>query len=190
MTEIGQDNGPNNSIDPGASPNGGALDRLLGRIAGSMNALGSAWIFVLMILINIDATGRTWFAAPMDGVVEMIELTLVAIVFLQLGDATRQGRLTRSDGFFRLILRRRPTVGRILGALFDGLGMVFMIIILWGSVPILLESYREDFYVGTEGIFTAPVWPVKLIVVIGAILMAVQFAAFAYRYLSPPRDVN
>jgi len=184
VTQIGQDNGPNATDEPGASPDGGALDSFLGKVSGSMNALGSAWIFVLMILINIDAGGRTWFAAPMDGVVEMIELTLVAIVFLQLGDATRQGRLTRSDGFFKLIMRKKPAFGRFLGALFDGLGLAFMVIILWGSVPILIESYREDFYVGTEGIFTAPVWPVKLIVVIGASLMALQFADFARRYLT------
>ena len=183
MSEIGQDDGPNAEVEPGASPNGGALDALLGKVSGGMNALGSAWIFVLMILINIDAGGRTWFAAPMDGVVEMIELTLIAIVFLQLGDATRAGRLTRSDGFFKIIQVRKPAVGRFLGALFDGLGLAFMVIILWGGIPILIESYVEDFYVGTEGIFTAPVWPVKLIIVFGAALMALQFAVFARRYI-------
>lgn len=167
-----------------APPYGGALDVALGRVLGVMNALGSLWIFVLMILINIDAGGRTWFAAPLDGVVEMIELTLVAIVFLQLGDATRSGRLTRSDGFFRLMLRRKPRLGRAFGALFDGLGIVFMTVILWGSVPILFEAYRDDFYVGTEGIFTAPVWPVKLIVVVGCIVTALQFAAFGVRYVA------
>ena len=167
-----------------ASPNGGALDFLLGRVLNSMNAIGSMWIFVLMVLINIDAGGRTWFAAPMDGVVEMIELTLVAIIFLQLGDATRAGRLTRSDGFFRMILKRKPNVGRALGAFFDALGVLFMMVILWGSVPILIEAYEGDFYVGTEGIFTAPTWPVKLIIVIGCVVTALQFAAFGHRYIN------
>ncbi len=175
---------PSTKRTDGASPDGGALDFLLGRVLGGMNAIGSLWVFVLMVLINIDAGGRTWFAAPMDGVVEMIELTLVAIVFLQLGDATRAGRLTRSDGFFQIMLRNKPKIGRAFGVLFDGLGVAFMAIILWGSIPILVESYREDFYVGTEGIFTAPVWPVNLIIVIGCVVTALQFAIFGMRYLN------
>lgn len=204
MAPTGHEQQPDPDTDPGAPPEGGApytgstgtlpaggfdgaFDRALGRVLGGMNALGSAWIFVLMILINIDAGGRTWFAAPMNGVVEMVELTLVAIVFLQLGDATRHGRLTRSDGFFRLVERRWPAVGRWLGAAFELCGLAFMAIVLWGGVPILAEAWREDFYVGTEGIFTAPVWPVKLIVVIGSALMAVQFAVLAWRRLAPPR---
>ncbi|MBT6094696.1 MAG: TRAP transporter small permease [Rhodospirillaceae bacterium] len=183
MTEAGRER-PTVTQENRASPNSGALDFLLGRVLGAMNALGSLWIFVLMILINLDAGGRTWFAAPMDGVVEMIELTLVAIVFLQLGDATRSGRLTRSDGFFQIMLRKKPVVGRAFGVLFDALGIAFMVIILWGSLPILFEAYRDDFYVGTEGIFTAPVWPVKLIIVIGCVVTALQFAAFGMRYLN------
>jgi TRAP-type mannitol/chloroaromatic compound transport system permease small subunit len=171
--------------EDGASPDGGAPSSLLDKISGSMNALGSLWIFVLMILINIDAIGRTWFASPMDGVIELIELSLIGIIFLQLADATRCGRLTRSDGFFNMIQRRKPVAGRYLGILFEGLGILFMLIILWGSVPILIESWVEDFYVGEEGIFTAPVWPVKLVIVIGCVVTALQFASFGWRYLVP-----
>ena len=183
MAESGPDRSKS-STDFGAPPTGGAPSSLLGRVLGSLNALGSIWIFVLMVLINIDAGGRTWFSSPIDGVVETIELSLVGIVFLQLGDATRHGRLTRSDGFFRLLLAHKPAMGRFLGALFDGMGILFMGIILWGSVPIFLEAYREDHYVGDVGIFTAPEWPVKLVIVIGCVVTALQFAAFGRRYLT------
>jgi TRAP-type C4-dicarboxylate transport system permease small subunit len=174
----------------GAPPSGGALFSLVDRLLSSLNALGSLWIFCLMALINADAFGRTLFAAPIDGVNEIIELSLVGIVFLQLGDATRRGRLTRSDGFFKFVLGRRPAIGRVMGAAFDLLGAFFMGLILWGSTPLLIEAWEGDFYVGNEGVFTAPVWPVKLVIVIGCFVTMLLFLIFARRYLRPGASMS
>jgi len=163
----------------------GAFDSGLGRVLSGLNSVGSAWIFVLMVLINADAFGRTLFNAPINGVPELIELSIVGIVFLQMGDALRNGRLTRSDGLFNLALARRPALGRAMGAGFDLLGAVFMALILYGSVPLLAEAWTRDYYVGVEGWFTMPVWPVKAIIVIGCVVTLAQFLAFAQRYLAP-----
>jgi TRAP-type mannitol/chloroaromatic compound transport system permease small subunit len=163
----------------------GAFDSGLGQVLSGLNSVGSVWIFVLMVLINADAFGRTLFNAPINGVPEMIELSIVGIVFLQMGDALRNGRLTRSDGFFNLALTRLPTLGRAMGATFDLLGAVFVGLILYGSVPLLAESWTRDYYVGVEGWFTVPVWPVKVIIVIGCVVTLAQFLAFAWRYLVP-----
>jgi TRAP-type mannitol/chloroaromatic compound transport system permease small subunit len=168
---------------PGAAPRGGIPAYLFDRVMVYLNSIGSIWIFALTILINTDAFGRKLFAAPINGVPEIIELSIVGIVFLQLGDATRHGRLTRSDGLFKAIQKRWPAIGRALGALFDLLGALFMSLILYGSVPLFIESVEKDFYVGVEGLFTAPVWPVKLIIVIGCIVTLLQFLVFAWRYL-------
>lgn len=171
----------------GTPPTGGVLFSAFNRLVSGMNALGTAWICALMLLINADAFGRTLFAAPIDGVIEMVELSLVGIVFLQLADATRRGRLTRSDGFFNLVMMRKPRVGRYMGAAFDFLGALFMAIIVYGSIPLLLDSIRNDYYVGNEGVFTAPVWPVKTIIVIGCIVTLLQFLVFVWRYLAGGR---
>jgi TRAP-type mannitol/chloroaromatic compound transport system permease small subunit len=74
-------------------------------------------------------------------------------------------------------------VGRLQEALFDHLGAIFMALILYGSVPIFIESVEKGFYVGVEGLVTFPVWPVKLIIVIGCIVTLLQFLVFAWRYL-------
>jgi TRAP-type C4-dicarboxylate transport system permease small subunit len=166
----------------GAERDGAGAGGWLTRLLVGLNGIGSVWIFALMVLINTDAFSRTLFTAPIYGVNEMIELSIVGIVFLQLGDATRTGRLTRSDGLFRLFLRRRPTAGRFLGVLFDGLGAVFMGLILYGSYPLLAEAWENDYYVGNEGVFTAPVWPIRTIVVVGCLVTLAQFLAFAWRY--------
>ncbi len=184
MSEEGSDPQPSTEITK-ASPQGGAFTLALNAVLSGMNALGSLWILVLVLIINADALGRKLFAHPLDGVIEITELSLVGIIFLQLGDATRKGRLTRSDGFLGIVQRRRPFIGRCMGGGFDLLGAVFMGLVFWGSVPLLIESIREDFYVGVQGIITIPVWPVKLVIVVGAAVTLLQFLVFAWRYLRP-----
>jgi len=168
----------------GSPPKGGGLLSAFNVFVSGMNAIGTAWIFVLMVLINADAFGRTLFAAPIDGVIEMIELSLVGIVFMQLCDATRRGRLTRSDGFYNFVSVRKPRIGRYMGVAFDSLGAIFMLIIILGSVPLLIDAYNNDYFVGNEGLFTAPVWPVKLIILIGCTVTMFQFMVFVGRHLS------
>ncbi len=174
----------------GALRTKGAPSILFNGALSTLNAIGSVWLFALVILINADAMGRTFFLAPIDGVNEMIELSLVGIVFLQLADATRKGRLTRSDGFFKYLLKKFPAIGRTLGFLFEFCGIVFMVIILWGGVPLLVEAFEGNYYVGNRGIFTAPVWPVKLVIVIGCAATLLQFVVFALRFAQNPDVEN
>ena len=111
---------------------GNPLSRGFSSLAAGLNSIGTAWIFALMVLINVDVLSRYLFNAPIQGVAEVVELSIVGIVFLQISDAVRAGRLTRSDGLYRQILMRRPIVGYALGALFDLAGAVFFACILLG----------------------------------------------------------
>ena len=174
---------PGGGDQGGAPKQAGAPQSPLRWILYTLNCVGTLIIFGLMAMINWDVWQREIFNAPIHGVSEMIELLIVAIVFLQLGDATRSGRLTRSDGLFNFVLARRPGIGRCMGAVFDLLGAVFMGLIVYGTWPIFIEAYEKDLYTGNIGMFTAPTWPVKLIIVIGSVVVLAQFAAFAWRYL-------
>ena len=73
-------------------------------------------------------------------------------------------------------MRRWPALGRALGAAFDLLGATFMGLILYGSFPLFTEAFENDYYVGNEGVFTAPVWPIKALVVIGVWSVLLLFA--------------
>ena len=166
-----------------------ALVNLFNHVISILNALGSVWIFVLMLLICADATGRTFFTSPIYGVNELIELSIVGIIFLQLADATRKKRLTRSDGCFNILARKYPLLARTIGFCFSLLSMLFMAIILYGSYPLLMESIEYGYYVGEEGIATFPVWPVKLVILIGCSLTFLQFLVFAVGYLRNDDDL-
>ena len=150
-----------------------------------MNTIGSVWIFVLMVLIDTDAFSRTLFNHPFHGVNEMVEMSIVGIVFMQLGDATRRGRLTRSDGFYGLLQSRKPMAGHALGAIFDLLSVIFFIIVLYGVIPELYDAWRFDYFVGEEGLFTVAEWPIKFILVLGCTVTMLQFLKMAVRHVMP-----
>lgn len=154
-----------------------ALSHGFGAVVGGMNAAGSCWIVVLMLLINVEAVGRSAFDAPIVGVIEMIEISIVGIVFLQLADSLRQGVLTRSDGLLNRMKARRPKIADAMGAAASALGVAFMALILVGSAPFFVESWEKDYYIGVEGMFTAPVWPTALIIVVAVVVTMIQFAA-------------
>jgi TRAP-type C4-dicarboxylate transport system permease small subunit len=167
----------------GASRQRGALPFLFNRWVTGLNALGSVWVLLVMILVNCDAFGRTLFNHPIEGVIEIIELSIVGIVFLQIADATRVGRLTRSDGLLNIVLRYKPAAGKTMGLIWEALGMIFMGLVLWGSVILLMGSIENNEYVGADGVFTFPEWPVKVVIVIGCTTTLLQFCVFAIRYV-------
>jgi TRAP-type mannitol/chloroaromatic compound transport system permease small subunit len=140
-----------------------------------MNAAGSCWIVVLMLMINAEAIGRSAFNAPIIGVIELIEISIVGIVFLQLTDTLRRGVLTRSDGMYNQVMKRKPGAGHVMAIVTYLLGAVFMGLILWGSVPAFIDAWVKDYYIGVEGMFTAPVWPIALIIAIAVIVTMTQF---------------
>ena len=158
---------------------------LFGGAVAGLNALGSLLIVALVVLINIEAFSRSFLNNPFEGVIELIEIGIVAIVFLQLADATRRKMLTQSDGLFGILQQKKPRIGRAMGVFINVLGIVFMALIIYGSVPLLQEAWRESHYVGVRHVFTAPVWPIKLVIVIGAAMTLAQFAIFAWGYLRP-----
>jgi len=174
-----------------ALPSGGAPKSLvfgklglgLDSLLSVMNSIGSGWIFVLMVMICVDATGRTFFAHPFHGVNEMVEMSIVGIVFMQLGDATRRGRLTRSDGFYNLMRAHAPGFWRYQATVFELLGIVFFVIILADAVPEMIDAYNLDYFVGEEGLFTFPEWPIKFVIVLGCLVTLLQFVRVFWRIL-------
>ncbi len=159
----------------------GAGIRWFYRALAVLNMIGALLVIGLLILINADSLGRTLFSAPILGVIEIVELSLVAIVFLALGDAIRAGRLTRSEGLLTLLRDRAPRVSQALRIIFDLVAAAFFGLIVVGGVPRAIESYERGEFKGTAQVFTVPEWPVKLIIVIGAIAGIMAFLVAVWR---------
>lgn len=154
---------------------------MFSRLLGAMNALGTVWIFLLMVLINSDILGRELFSTPVRGTTELLALSIVGIVFLQLGHALMSGRMTRSDMLIENLLIVRPRAGRALQGIFNLLGVVFLVIIFWGSLALFEEAIEIGEYVGAAGDFTAPTWPIRLLILIGAAATGLQYLIMAWQ---------
>lgn len=157
--------------------------KLLTPLVGGMSNLGAVIVLIMMVLVNVDVFGRWLLDAPLDGTLELTEMGIVAIVYLQLAHAISNGRLTRSDSLLDLLARRAPRFNLALRALFDAAGGLVLASIVYGQAPRLIDAWSGDYYKGNVGIFTAPTWPLELILLIGATLASIQFFVLALRYL-------
>jgi C4-dicarboxylate transporter DctM subunit len=146
----------------------------LAALVGALNAAGVVWVFALMFLIAADITARSLFDSPIAGVTEMVSLSLVASVFLQLAHAVLHGRLMRVEMFLAPLARRAPAAASAWHASFALLAAAVLVALVIGSWPDLVSSWATAEFAGVEGIFTVPVWPIKLIIVGGAAIAAVE----------------
>ena len=163
-----------------------------GSLISAMNSIGTAWVFVLLVIINLDIGGRALFNHPLRGVPEIVALSIVGCVFLQIAHTLKSGRLTRSDILLNWLQVRFPRLRHFLEGLYFLIGAVLMAILFNSSIPLFTKAWCIDEYVGAQGDFMAPVWPVKLLILIGSAAAAIQFllmAAGSFRHLgvsAPP----
>lgn len=155
------------------------LLKALGPVSTLASAAGTLWIFVLMLVINADVIGRAMFNAPLPGVPEIVAQSIVGIVFLQMADAQRRGRLIRSDVFLARIIASNPTGGRLLLSLHNIAGAVLMALILVFGWERFVNAWKNDEYVGTVGTLTLPLWPIAAIIILAAALSMLYHLLFA-----------
>lgn len=151
------------------------------RLIQWMNGAGVVWVFALTFLICADITGRTLFDRPLQAVPEIVALSLIACVFLQLAFAVHGGRLTRADILLSQIRRRNAGMAAGLERFFAIAGALVLLAMTAGAWPDFLRAFRTSEFVGVEGIYTLPIMPIKFIVVLGAATAALSFLFFLGR---------
>ncbi len=140
-----------------------------------MNGIGTIWVFILLVIINLDIGGRAIFNRPIRGVPEIVSMSIVALVFMQIAHTLRVGRLTRSDLMTNWLMRTRPRLGHFFEGVHHLVGSILFTVLFWASLPMFTKAWTISEYVGAEGDFKAPLWPVKLIVLIGCVAGGIQF---------------
>jgi len=151
------------------------LSQVVNAIAMAANALGTLVVLALVVILNLDVILRGVFSAPIKGTYEMVQFSVVLIVFLQLADVVRVDRLTRSDGFLNLLYNRRPGVTASLRRIINAVSAIFMGLIAYITFPELLHMWNTQDYFGVPGLFTLPWWPVKLVITFGTALSCIVF---------------
>ncbi|MGH1483317.1 MAG: TRAP transporter small permease subunit [Geminicoccales bacterium] len=142
----------------------------LDHIAMAANVCGTLVVLALVLIVNTDVISRGVFSAPFRGSVEVVQFSMVLIVFLQLPDVVRVNRLTRSDGLLTMMASRRPATAAWLSKMINAVSAVLMALIAYAIWPEFVDAWETGDYFGTPGIFTAPWWPVKLVIFFSATL--------------------
>lgn len=163
-----------------------ALSYVADRVAMASNAAGTLVVLALVGVVNFDVVARGAFHAPFLGAVEVVQFSVVLIVFLQLPDVVRVNRLTRSDGFLVVLGKRFPRLTAILTHMIEITSAVFMALIAIAIWPEFVEMWHTNDYFGVPGVFTAPWWPVKLVIWGSSSLCVIIFALKVLRPAHKP----
>lgn len=150
-----------------------------GRLTAAMNAVGSCLIIFVMLVMLGDIFGRFVFNAPIRGVPEIVAMSLVAIVFLQIAHTLRSGRVIFTDGFLGWLARRSVRAEQGLLASYHLLGAAVFAIVVYAVVPKLRSVYESGEFYGVVGSFTFPKWPLYTVIVFGSALMCIQYLTLA-----------
>lgn len=151
------------------------LSRVANKIAIIANALGTLVVLALVVILNLDVIARGVFSEPIPGVYEMVQFSVVMIVFLQLADVVRVDRLTRSDGFLTVVSGKRPVFAANMRRIINALSAIFMGLVAYITFPEFLHMWDTKDYFGVPGLFTLPWWPVKMVITFGTALSCLVF---------------
>lgn len=177
------------NTDLESAPPPSAPDSWFGRLVDSLNAAGSVLIGAIMLLMCADVLLRDLANRPIDGVAELVASSIVIIVFLQLPATLRHGRMSRADLFIDPFIARRPRAGLWLRALFSLAGVFACGVIAYATWKPLARAWTDSEFLGVEGVFTFPTWPMRAVVLVGAALAAVQYLLLVWRDLREARHV-
>lgn len=177
------------NTDLESEPPPSAPDSWFGRLVDALNAAGSVLIGTIMLLMCADVLLRDLANRPIDGVAELVATSIVIIVFLQLPATLRHGRMSRADLFIDPFVACRPRAGKRLRALFSLAGVFACGVIAYATWKPLERAWTDQEYLGVEGVFTFPTWPMRAVVLVGAALAAVQYLLLVVQDLKESRHV-
>jgi TRAP-type mannitol/chloroaromatic compound transport system permease small subunit len=151
--------------------------RLLNTLTQALNVIGSSLIVVVASIVCVDVISRNAANAPLSGVPEIVTLCIVGIVFLQAPQALREGRIPQSTALSGALEKASPNAARVLGTVLDLLAMLITGIVFYATLPIFIKAWERSEFIGAIGDFTAPVWPIKLAVLVGSAMLILQSLA-------------
>jgi TRAP-type mannitol/chloroaromatic compound transport system permease small subunit len=169
------------AADPGAPDRGAPGRSWFGAVTRALNLAGTLLILIMAVAVNADIIGRDFFNHPLPGVLEFIGLSIVAVVFLQMANTLREDRHVSNDILVVLIKQSHPRVVALLYMIFNLIGAALMALIAWFVWPLLEDAYVRGYYSGTAEVVEIPIWPFMAVVIVGAIVTAVQFLTLAMR---------
>jgi TRAP-type C4-dicarboxylate transport system permease small subunit len=154
-----------------------AFDVLNARITRTLLACAAVIIFLLGFLVCADVVGRAVFNSPVKGTPELVSMSIVIICFLLAGYSVQSGGMIYTDVVSGAFGVRGLAAAQLLSAV---LAIAFFGLIVWGSYEPTIHAVTSGEYEG-EGALRVPVWPARVVVLLGAILVITSYALHGLR---------
>ncbi|MGH6727812.1 MAG: TRAP transporter small permease subunit [Pseudolabrys sp.] len=146
------------------------LYRGYGHVLRAMGFIAAVATFVMMALVVANIVGRYLFNKPLDGTLEFTESLLVLIIFLSVALTQYNGGHIRVT----LLTRRMPkTWAHALNIFCMLAGAAFFSWCAYAAWRFALQSW--SFKEQEWGTVVFPLYPVKFVVFIGLLMLAIQF---------------
>ena len=152
----------------------GLFTRFVHRMMGIMNAIGTAWVGFITILISCDIFGRVAFNSPIIGVPEIVKVSIVAIAWMQMAHTLKIGGHLRSEIILDRLSYRKKAIVNLLAY---SMGAFIFAMLVYSGWPNMIEAWRIHEFEGDLPV-RVPTYPVRTILILGAASTSIQFILF------------
>lgn len=161
--------------------------RRLQSVLDVMAAVGTVWIFALMLMIMADVLGRNLLRMPVTGVAEIASRSVGAIVFLMLPAAALRGNMIRADFLVSRLVRVAPGLIRGLDWVFCIVSVIIFVLIALSAWPDTAAAWHSREFFGVQGVWTLPAFPFRLIIVVSGFATALALLVAQLQPVEQPQ---
>jgi TRAP-type C4-dicarboxylate transport system permease small subunit len=131
----------------------------------------SGWIvFVLTVMLTVDATLRYLFRESIPGGPGFSSSLLVIVIFFSLGQVQANKEHIRVEF---LIAKLPPKARRYLEIMVHFFSCAFFLILFWKSIDFFIDSFKvREFWAG--GLLRVPLYPAKFAMMMGLGVMVIE----------------
>ncbi|MCB1492233.1 MAG: TRAP transporter large permease subunit [Rhodobiaceae bacterium] len=127
-----------------------------------------------MLLIFVDVMSRKFLSLPLNGVADFVAYSIVACIFCQLGATIRNGRMIATDFIMGGWEQNRPVLARGAKAIYYLIAFLLLIRIVSWLGKDAVSAWSDGEYSGAVGAFQMPLWPFKLVTLLGSVIAAAE----------------
>lgn len=136
-----------------------------------LSYIGSALLAVLIALSVADVFSRNFRDTSIGGTIDYVSVGMAAVVFLSLGRSEEVGAHVRTPLVTSKLPSRVAALGRGLALMIAAVVVVWLAWAAWDRALVSLDSREE-----TPGMAGVPVWPIRLLIPVGSLLLALELA--------------
>lgn len=140
---------------------------------------------ILVVMVSVEITVRNLLGYTIGIVDELMGYFLVAIVFLGLGKAIKDGALLRVDVFINML---GPRAVRNVDRLFAVVGVIVMTLYVRELWVLVYNSFRRGTVSGSA--VAIPLWIPQSALVIGSVFAIIGFVVLVFRPAQPSDETE